>query len=274
VSGAARRPGRFLGCRFPVIGVVHLLALPGAPDYAGSMPQVVRRARDDAAALASAGCDALIVENFGDRPFWKDSVPPATVAALTTAALAVRDAATGLPLGVNCLRNDALSALSVAAAIGARFVRVNVLTGAMLTDQGVIEGRAAEVLRLRAVLAPGVQVAADVLVKHAAPLVARDPEDIAAETVERGGADALIVTGRGTGAPVDLDVAARVRSGAGGRPVLAGSGATVRTVGALTQQLDGVIVGTSIKRGGRTQAAVSATRAEKFVAAVHEALER
>ncbi len=257
-----------------MIGVVHLLALPGAPDYAGSMRKIERRARDDAAALASAGCDALIVENHGDQPFEKDSVSPATVAALTTAALVVRDAAAGLPIGVNCLRNDTLSALSVAAAVGARFVRVNVLTGAMVTDQGVIEGRAAEVLRLRAVLAPGVQIAADVLVKHAAPLVERDPREVAAETVGRGGADALIVTGAGTGAAVDLDVAARIRSGAGGHPVLAGSGATARAAHSLTAHFDGVIVGTSIKRGGKTSAAVSAARAETFVAAVDEALGR
>src|SRR5436190_1191233 len=93
--------------RSPVlIGVVHLLPLPGAPLYGGSMQRVLERASADARALVRGGCDALIAENFGDTPFHPQHVPPETVAALARALVALRAAHPRLPLGVNVLRND------------------------------------------------------------------------------------------------------------------------------------------------------------------------
>mgnify|MGYP001493310818 CR=1 FL=1 len=259
-------PRPFLGLVRPLVGVVHLPPLPGAPGHAG-MDAVRRRAVADARALAAAGVDALVVENFGDAPFWKDDVPPATVAGLTAAALAVAEAAPRLTLGVNCLRNDARAALAVAAAVGAAFVRVNVLTGAMLTDQGVVEGRAAEIVRLRDALAPSVRIVADVLVKHAVPLAPQDVVEVARDTAERGGADALLVTGtRSARAPDDGRVRA-VRAAVPRTPVLLGSGVTTANVAALLPHADGALVGSAFERGGRTGAPVDARRARAFVAA-------
>lgn len=122
----------------PLIGMVHLLALPGAPRWGGSMDAVLKRAVADALALSAAGFDGLMVENYWDVPFYRGSVPPESVAAITAAVIAVR-AATPLPVGVNVLRNDALAAIGIAAATDARFVRVNVHTGSMWTDQGLVE---------------------------------------------------------------------------------------------------------------------------------------
>ncbi|MHC4730305.1 MAG: BtpA/SgcQ family protein, partial [Planctomycetota bacterium] len=156
----------------PVVGVVHLLPLPGSPGYGGSMRKVIGRAVKDAEAYAGGGVHALIVENYGDAPFLKDHLPPETVAALTRCAAAVRDAV-ALPLGINALRNDARAALGIAVAVGASFVRVNVHTGVVATDQGLVEGRAAETLRVRAALgAEAVKIVADAHVKHGRPLYA------------------------------------------------------------------------------------------------------
>ncbi|MFW6206114.1 MAG: BtpA/SgcQ family protein, partial [Gemmatimonadota bacterium] len=135
-----------------IIGVLHLPPLPGAPGWGGSMGAVLDRARSDARALdaggvGAGGVDALLVENYGDHPFHR-TVGPGTVAAMTAVVLAVREES-DLPVGVNVLRNDAAAALAVAAAAGAAFIRVNVHTGGMYTDQGWIEGRAADTLRLR-----------------------------------------------------------------------------------------------------------------------------
>jgi len=257
----------FVGLARPLVGVVHLVALPGAPAHRGGMARVIARAVSDARALVAAGVDALVVENYGDAPFWKDDVPHVTVAALTAAVLAVREAAGDTPLGVNCLRNDARAALSVAAVCGAAFVRVNVLTGAMLTDQGVVEGRAAEVLRLRAALCPDVRIAADVLVKHAVPLAPLDPARVAADLAGRGGADAVIVTGAHTGGAVDPDRVRAVRAAAGGKPVLLGSGLRADTVGELLPLADGAIVGSALERGGRAGNPVDPGRAAAVVAA-------
>jgi membrane complex biogenesis BtpA family protein len=268
---SARPPElRFLGIDRPVIGVVHLAALPGAPLFGGSMKDVISRALRDAKALAAGGVDALFVENFGDRPFWKDAVPPETVAALAVAAIAVRDA-TRLPLGVNVLRNDAHAALAVAAATGATFVRVNVLTGAILTDQGVVEGRAAATMRTRVQIAPGVAVAADVLVKHGTPLAPVSIADSARDTAQRGLADALIVTGARTGGEASLADVRAVREAATRTPVLVGSGARADSIGAIFSEADGVIVATALERGGVPGEPVDPRRVRAFVAAARRA---
>src|SRR5512132_504123 len=138
-----------------LIGVVHLAPLPGTagapPRAADAMRRAIDLALADAASLEAGGFDGAIVENFGDAPFHRSEVPAAIVAALTAALMEVRRAVR-FPLGVNVLRNDVRSALSIAAACDCQFVRVNVHAGAMVTDQGVIEGSAAETLALRRAL--------------------------------------------------------------------------------------------------------------------------
>jgi len=248
----------------PLFGMVHLAPLPGAPAFGGSIDAVIDAALADARALRDGGCDGMVFENFGDRPFFKERVEGATVAAMTRViAEVVREVA--LPFGVNVLRNDASSALAIAAATGAAFIRVNVHTGAMLTDQGIIEGRAAETLRLRARLAPHVLVFADHRVKHAAPLAEVDEEQAAKDLRQRGLADAVIVSGRETGAAPDAARFARVRAAVDG-PLLVGSGLSEANAGTFADA-DGAIAGTSIKRDGRVDAPVDAARVARLVAA-------
>src|SRR5438552_14116094 len=142
--------------------MMHLRALPGAPLFGGSLDQVIETAMADDNALAAGGCDGIVFENFGDRPFHKH-VNPETIAAMTRVIAEVRPR---LPFGVNVLRNDARAAIAIAAATGAQFIRINVHVGAMATDQGIIEGEAADTLRLRALIAAEVLIFADYLVKH------------------------------------------------------------------------------------------------------------
>lgn len=246
--------------------MVHLLPLPGSPGYGGSLNAILDRAASDAMKLEQAGFDAVMIENYGDVPFHKDRVEPVTVAAMTQAAIAVRGAC-ALPFGVQVLRNDARSALSIAAVTGAVFIRVNVHTGAMLTDQGIIEGRADETLRLRSALGAEVQIFADVFVKHARPLTDMPVEDAARDAVHRGLADALIVSGSATGAPVDT---ARLRAvkAATNAPLIVGSGASAGTIVELLDIADAAIVGTSVKEGGSTTAPVDLERARALCGAV------
>ena len=149
-----------------LVGVVHLAPTPGSPRFRTGFDRVLERAVADAEALASGGCDALLVENFGDVPFHAERVPPETIAAMALALSAVRESAPGLPVGVNVLRNDARAALGLCAVTGAAFLRVNVHCGVVATDQGMVEGRAAETLRERARLARTTAILADVHVKH------------------------------------------------------------------------------------------------------------
>lgn len=263
------RMGRNDATRWPrVVGVIHLAPLPGsarggaAADLAGLLDGACR----DAEAWAAGGAEALIVENFGDAPFRKDAVEPHVVAAMTVAVLRVR-AVSGLPVGVNVLRNDVLSAVSIAAMAGGAFVRANVYVGAALTDQGMIEGRAAEVQDLVRRLAAPVSVWADVDVKHAAPIAPRPLGALAEDAVERGLASAVIVTGRATGQPASLDDLRSVREALPGTPLYVGSGASTETIPTLLSVADGVIVGTAAKVDGVLANPVDPERVRAMVTA-------
>lgn len=255
-----------------LVGVVHLPALPGDPGHDGrGFDGALDAALRDAAAYVEGGFGGLVVENFGSWPFPKGTAeqptPPWQIALLARVVHALRSQH-DVPVGVNVLRNDARSALGIAAACGGAFVRVNVHTGAAVTDQGLIEGRAFETLRLRAQLgAESVAILADVRVKHAAPLVVRPLQDEVDELVVRGGADAIIVTGRGTGHPVDADLLAEVAQAAGSAPLYVGSGFSPEQA-ALLQYAHGAIVGTWAKEGGDVRRPVSVDRVRQLVRAV------
>ena len=256
-----------------LVGVIHLPALPGSPRSSLTATECAKSAGACARALADAGYDAIIVENFGDVPFFAGRVPAVTVAAMTTCALAVRESAPDIQLGINVLRNDAESALGIALCTGAKFVRVNVLTGARVTDQGIIQGDAAALLRCRRALgAEGVAVWADVDVKHSAPLgpprpIAQEVED----TTKRAMAEAVLVTGEGTGKGVDLDKLATVKRAAGNTPVLVASGATLTTLPLLAKHATGVIVGSALRVGGVPGGSIDATLAKSFADAYRKA---
>ena len=249
-----------------LIGMVPLLPLPGSPRFGGKLDQVLERAIADALILAEAGFSGLLIENFGDDPFYADNVPPVTIAGITTAVNAVR-AAVSIPVGVNVLRNDAIAALGIAAVTDAAYIRVNVLTGTMFTDQGTIEGKAAEVVRERLRLCPNTLILADVFVKHASPPPGLTIEQVGLDTWERGGADALIISGPGTGAEPDLDQAMRLRQAVPAAHILIGSGTTPANLVLLASAANGAIVGTSLKADGRPTSAVDASRASAMVAA-------
>jgi uncharacterized protein len=249
------------------LGVVHLPALPGSPGYSGDMTALVSSAVRDAEALIEGGMDGFVVENFGDAPFFAERVPPETIASMgrVLAALPQGDHL----VGVNVLRNDARAALGLAAAFDLHFIRVNVHVGAAVTDQGVIEGRAAETVRARQALGAKVAILADVDVKHAAPLGPRRPlGTLAEETVGRGHADGLIVSGSGTGAPTALADLRVVKAACPGVPLFIGSGLTLEGAQASLSIAHGAIVGTALKVGGVLSAPVDISRVRALVAAV------
>ncbi|ADB60407.1 photosystem I assembly BtpA [Haloterrigena turkmenica DSM 5511] len=255
----------------PVVGMVHLPPVPGAPGYEGDRDAVRDRALEDARRLEAGGVDGIVLENFGDAPFYPDDVPKHVVAEMTAVATAVTDAV-DVPLGINVLRNDADAALSIAAAVDAEFVRVNVHVGTAATDQGVLEGRAHETLRLRDRIDADVAILADVHVKHATPIGDRSIDRAALEAVERGRADGVIVSGPGTGDETALEDVERVAAAldgagtAGRTSVFVGSGVTSETVGdCLAAGADGVIVGTALKEGGETTNPVSRERVKALV---------
>src|SRR6266478_6338425 len=235
-----------------LIGMVHLPPLPGSPRWDGSMERAIAVALADARALIDNGMDALIIENYGDAPFTAGRVSAATVAAL----------------GVNVLKNDARSALAVATAIGARFIRVNVLAGAVVADQGIVQTDAHDLLRDRRLLGVDVAIFADVQGKHAMPLAPVELEQQARDLAARALADGLVVSGRATGDATPIEDVKRVRSAVPDVPILVGSGVTPETAPELLSLADALIVGTSLKRDGDVSGPVDPARVRRLVDAV------
>jgi membrane complex biogenesis BtpA family protein len=253
----------------PIVGVVHLLPLPTSVRWGGSLKAVIDRAEQEATALAAGGVDGIIVENFFDAPFAKERVDPAVVSAMTLVVDRLQNLVM-LPIGINVLRNDALSGMAIATCTGAQFIRVNVLTGVMATDQGLIEGNAHQLLRYRRELEVDVAILADVLVKHARPLGTPNLTTAVRDTIERGLADAVILSGWATGSPPNLEDLELAAAAAGNTPVLIGSGASWENIGKLMQAADGAIVASSLKRRGKIEETIDPIRVSQFVEAARQ----
>lgn len=247
-----------------LIGVVHLKPLPGSPRSSVTMKEIVKAAVADARAYEQGGADAVVVENFGDIPFTRNQVPAETCAAMAVAGKAVREVVK-LPMGFNVLRNDPMTGLGLCSACNGSFIRVNVHTGAMITDQGVIEGKAFETTRKRRELGlENVRIFADVHVKHATTMGDLSLEDAARDTLDRGLADALIISGVGTGYPAAIGDLHTVRKSCPNAPVLLGSGVMIENVETYLGLASGFIVGSSLKRGGKIVNPVDPKRVEKL----------
>ena len=249
--------------------MVHLLPLPISPRWAGSLQAVIERAEQEATALAAGGVDGIIVENFFDAPFAKERVDPAVVSAMTLIVDRIMNLVM-LPVGINVLRNDARSAMAIATCVNAQFIRVNVLTGVMATDQGIVEGVAHQLLRYRRELGSDVAILADVLVKHARPLGTPNLTTAVQDTIERGLADGVILSGWATGSPPSLEDLELASAAAKGTPVFIGSGANWQNVAKLMQAADGAIVASSLKRRGCTNEPIDPIRVSQFVEAARQ----
>lgn len=226
------------------------------------------RAEQEATALATGGVDGIIVENYFDAPFVPGRVDAAVVSAMSLVVKRIMHLVT-VPVGINVLRNDAHSALAISACTGAAFIRVNVLTGTMATDQGIIQGEAHSVMRYRRELGIDTRIFADVLVKHAAPLGAVDLYSATRNTIERGLADAIIISGVATGDPPRREDLEMARSAASHVPILIGSGASLENVRQLMGLADGVVVASALKRFGKPDQPIDPHRTRQFVDAVH-----
>jgi membrane complex biogenesis BtpA family protein len=257
------------GVEKPIIGMVHLWPLPGAPGYAGyGMDTILDRARRDAEALLEGGVDGLIVENMWDLPYYVGTdVQMEAVTAQAVAASKIVEMA-GVPVGVNVIHNGWQAELAIAVAAGLDFIRVCILTGARLWDTGELDhGSAANLLRRRKELgAERIKLFADVDKKHSLPFPGLDLETHI-EWTEFYRADALIVSGRMTGDAPPLDKVRRAKEVAT-RPILMGSGTTAENIAGFLKYADGAIVGSSLKADGVAENPVDVERVRRYMAVV------
>lgn len=257
----------------PMIGVIHLHALPGAPRYSDEpMRDIINAALDDARTLADGGIDGIIVENASDLPFSRpENIGFETVAALSAICQEVRNAV-DVPIGITCVANGAIPALAIAKAVGARWVRVNQWVNAYIANEGLLNGPAAEAMRYRSSIgAKDVSIFADVHVKFGAHAITSDRSITEQATdAEWFDADVLIATGTRTGSPTQPEEVGEVRAGTN-LPVIVGSGLSPDQVPSLMAVSDGAIVGQWLKHDGKWWNPVDPARVEKLMNAVEKA---
>ncbi len=255
----------------PIIGMVHLMPLPGSPAYGGwGMDEIVDAALRDARALVEGGVDGIIIENMWDLPYYSGAsrIPPEEVAAHAVAAREVIKEVS-VPAGITVIHNGGRVALGIAKAAGARFIRVCLYTGAAVWDTGEFDhGNAADLMRLRKLLhAWDIKFFCDIVKKHSVTFPGIDIETHAS-WADFYLADALIVTGTMTGRPPAKEDVIRAKRAAPGRPVLIGSGLDLGNAGELLSVADGAIVGTYFKVKGVTQNPVDVGRVRRLMAVV------
>lgn len=254
------------GVKHALIGVVHLQALPGTPASKLNIAEIASIAVDEARLYLDAGFHGIMIENTHDRPYLKAAVGPEIVASMSVIGAEVRRAVT-LPLGIQVLAGANSSALAVALACGASFVRVEGFVFAHVADEGLIESSAGLLLRYRrAIGAEHIRVFADVKKKHSAHAITADVDILeTAKAAEFFSVDGVIVTGIATGQPAEPSEVAAVAN-AVSVPTVVGSGITAENIASFSSA-EAFIVGSSIKKEGAWQNPIDPERARGLVRA-------
>ena len=257
-----------LAGRKTIIGMVHLLPLPGSPFDPGRSPaEVLSAAQRDLEVLLDAGFDAVSVSNEGDRPY-ATSIPQEQLAAFTH-VLSRLTAGLTVPFGCGMLI-DPKASLAVAHAVGADFIRLSF--GTMVGSYGVLTEDPAEILRYRHAIGAGdVALYLNLSPHFSTPLDTRPLGEIVRTTVFLCEPDALQVHGAGAGIAPPLEDVAEVRAAAPGTPVIVASGVTLASLPAVLEMADAVSVGTSLKRDGDIWNPVDPERARAFMSAARDA---
>ncbi len=253
----------------PVVGVIHVGALPGTPSNTQTVAEFVISAKREASIYRECGLDAVYIENMHDVPYLRGEVGPEIVAAMTAIGTEVKSES-GLPVGIQILAGANVEAMAVAQAAGLDFIRAEGYAYAHVADEGLIQASAAKLLRYRRMIgATHVQVWADIKKKHSAHAITADVSlGTTAHTVEFMGADCVIVTGNVTGeAPRVADVQeAKTHCRL---PVILGSGISADNINEFYHEADGFIVGSSFKVDGLWSNTVDSSRITKFLSIVN-----
>ncbi len=245
--------------------MVHLLPLPGSPLYQNNFKAVLARAHSDSEKLIKSGFDGFIIENYGDKPFFPDKVPYETITAMSIVTYELKKRFSNKFIGINVLRNDPVSAMIIASIVNVDFIRVNVFSYSVLTDQGIINSKSYDVLRIRKNLNSNVKIFADIRVKHSYPIANYPIEQEIEDTLFRHLADALILTGPSTGKEVNIKLLKKLKNLYPQIPILVGSGVNNKNVKTIFSISDGFIVGTYIKADNITDNPVDINKARELI---------
>ncbi|MCB9235405.1 MAG: BtpA/SgcQ family protein [Bacteroidia bacterium] len=250
----------------PLIGMVHLRALPGTPAWEGNFSSVLRSAVEEAILLKKEGIDGLLLENMHDTPYLRREVGPEIVASMAVIAARIK-AETGLPTGIQILAGANKAALAVAQAAGLEFIRAEGFVFSHIADEGQMDSDAGELLRYRRQIgAEEILIFTDIKKKHSAHAITADLDIL--ETAKAAAffrSDGVIITGNSTGHPAKGQEVQVVRKEVE-MPVLVGSGVTADNLVDYFSNCDGVIVGSVLKEKGHWANEISREKVEELVA--------
>lgn len=254
----------------PIIGVIHVAALPGAPMNSLPVNEIIAQAVRESAIYRDGAVDGIIIENMHDTPYLRGSVGPEIVAAMSIIGHGVKNESR-LPVGVQILAGANIEAMAVAHAAGLDFIRAEAYAFAHVADEGVIQSSAAQLLRYRKMIgADRVQVWTDVKKKHSSHAITADISlGATAEAVEFMRADAVIVTGSVTGEAPKIEEVKEAK-GHCRLPALLGSGIDANNISDFYQAADGFIIGTYFKTDGNWMNPVDGERVRKLMKLVEK----
>lgn len=232
----------------PVIGMIHVDALPGTPRYKNNMAEIVEKALREAEIYKKAGVDALAIENMHDIPYMKTNIGAEITSAMTVVGYEVKKNS-GLVCGIQILAGANKEALAVAKVANLDFIRAEGFIFAHVADEGIMESCAGELLRYRKMIdADDILIFTDIKKKHSSHAITSDVDICeTAKAAEFFLSDGLIVTGSSTGKEASTneieDVKKTVKI-----PVLVGSGITLNNLEAYFNISDAMIVGSYFKK--------------------------
>ena len=254
----------------PVIGMIHISALPGTPNFSGSVKQIIEQAKKEALIYKENGIDAIAIENMHDVPYLKRKVGPEITSLMSVIGYEVKNL-TNLPCGIQILAGANKDALAAAHSAGLDFVRAEGFVFAHVADEGIIESDAGELLRYRKkIAAENILIFTDIKKKHSSHSITADVDIIeTAKAAQFFLSDGIIITGSSTGYEADIDEVKKVKDEIN-IPVIIGSGITTENINKYLPIADAFIVGSSLKIKGRWMSEVDAGKVKELMKKVTE----
>ncbi len=234
----------------PVVGMIHIGALPGTPQYAGSVNRIIDTAVKEAALYIRAGIDALAIENMHDVPYLKKEVGHEVSSLMGVIGYEIKKL-NKVPCGIQILSSANKAALAVAKSAGLDFIRAEGFVFGHVADEGYVDACAGDLLRYRKNMdADHIAIFTDIKKKHSSHAITADVDIVeTAKAAEFFLSDGLVVTGSATGVVADLEEIKAIKNKCK-IPVLVGSGITFENIEKYIPVCDAMIVGSYFKKGG------------------------
>jgi len=256
---------KLFGLNKPVIGMIHIGALPGTPNYGGEVKSIIEEAKQEAEIYRDSGIDILMIENMHDTPYLKRKVGPEITSLMSVVGYEIKNSFLP-PCGIQILAGANKEAIAAAHSAGLDFIRAEGFVYAHVADEGIMESDAGELLRYRKMIgAEKVLIFTDIKKKHSSHSITSDVDIVeTARTAEFFKSDGLVITGIATGKETDVNEVKQVKENVN-IPVLIGSGLTADNIENYFSYADGFIVGSHFKKDGFWKNEIDDKRVRKFM---------